>query len=114
MFFVVALVVLFSPVKLRRRDNLRHNFPEPEYTRYLNRFLRSSRKPALFCVMIKDYGAVISTDIRTLAVQLCRIMDRPENVKKLFVADLRRIVGNLHNLGMAGLPGANVFVGRIF
>jgi hypothetical protein len=32
-------------------------------------------------------GSVISTDVRALAVQGCRVMDRTEPVRKVFVTD---------------------------
>ena len=114
MLFMIALVVLFSPVKLRRRCDLCHNLPEPEYTRHLNFLLRFSRQPCLFCIMIKNHGTVIGANVRTLAVQLCRVMDRPEHIQEMFVADLYRIIHNLDDLCMTGLPGAYILVSRIF
>ena len=83
MLFVIVLVVFFCPVKFRCRHNHGHNFTKPEYTGSLHSLFGFSCYFSLFWVVVKDHGAVICANIRALAVQLCRVMDRPENSKKL-------------------------------
>jgi len=64
--------------------------------------------------MVKDRGAVISTDVRPLAVQLRRVMDRPEDIEELFESDPGWIIDNLHHFCVAGLRCAYIFIGGIF
>lgn len=75
MLFVIVLVVLFCTVKFRCRYNRCHNFSKPKYPGRFNSLFGFSCRPTLFCVVIKDHGAVICSDVRALTVQLCRIMD---------------------------------------
>ena len=63
--------------------------------------------------MIKNHRAILRSNIRALPVQGRGIMVRPENVEKLIVTDLRRIEFHFHYLGVSGLIGADIFIGRI-
>src|SRR6266700_6956996 len=63
--------------------------------------------------MVKDYRAILHSNIRSLPIQGRWIMIRPENIQKFVVTDLRGIKFNFHHLGVPGLVGANIFVRRI-
>src|ERR1017187_2075656 len=64
--------------------------------------------------MIKNGGAILRTDVRSLSIQGCWIVVRPENVEKLLVTDLNRIELYFNNLRVAGFIRAHIFVTRIF
>ena len=68
---------------------------------------------SLFCIVIENDRTVIRSDVRPLPVQLGRVMDRPENGQELVVGDPFRVVGYLHDLGMPGPAGADLFVGGV-
>src|SRR2546423_3000299 len=63
--------------------------------------------------MVKDNRTVLRTHVRSLAVQSSGIVIGPENIQKLFVADLRRVELYLDDFGVAGLVGADVLVTRV-
>src|SRR5260370_25334191 len=60
--------------------------------------------------MIKNHGSILRPDIRTLSIQRCRIVIRPENIEQLIIADLRGIEFELENLCMPSFIRANVLV----
>src|SRR6266478_4619353 len=64
--------------------------------------------------MIKNYRAILLSDIRSLPVQSGRIMIRPENADKLIVTDLRRIEFHFHGLSVSGFIGADISIRWIF
>src|ERR1700674_2460635 len=64
--------------------------------------------------MEEDCGAVLRAEIRALAVYLRGIVHLPEGVEQLFVAHLRRVEGDLHDFGVAGFVGADIFVRGIW
>src|SRR5581483_2180579 len=61
----------------------------------------------------EDCRAILSSHVRSLAVDLGRIVDAPEDVEQSFVADHSGIVGDLYNFRMPSLVGADVAVGRV-
>src|SRR5437899_2079854 len=63
--------------------------------------------------MVKNHRAILRSHIRSLSVQGCGIMVRPENIQKFAVTDLRRIEFHFHHLSMPSLIGANIFIRRI-
>src|SRR6266403_4168761 len=63
--------------------------------------------------MVKDHRALLHSNIRSLPVQCCRIMSRPENIQKFVVTDLRGIKFHFDHLCVPGLVGANIFICRI-
>ncbi len=69
---------------------------------------------ALFIVEDEDGGAVLMTDIGTLAVELGGIVGFEEEFAKGFVVGFARIENHAYGFGMTGGSGANLFIGRIF
>src|SRR6266404_3369125 len=59
-------------------------------------------------------GPVLRAEIRALAVYLRGVVHLPERIEQLFVAQLCRIEGHLHDFGVPRLVGADVLVRRIF
>src|SRR4029079_7746924 len=55
--------------------------------------------------------AVLTADVRALAVALSRVVRAPEQVEQLVVRDLLGVVGDLHGLSAAGRVGADVVGG---
>src|SRR5438045_9020656 len=65
-------------------------------------------EPSLVGRLREDGGPIAVPDIRTLAVDLGGIMsDREIDLQQSCIADLRRVIGDPHGLGMAGAFGAN-------
>src|SRR5580700_10630285 len=64
--------------------------------------------------MEKDRGAILLAVIGTLAVHLRRVVDGPENIEQLIVAELLGIKRDLDDFGMAGRIGADVLVAGVF
>lgn len=61
----------------------------------------------------KNRGTVLAAGIGPLAVLLGRVVrDRKENLQQLAIADLGRIVGDLHCLGMPGAARTDLLVMR--
>src|ERR1700730_4640270 len=63
--------------------------------------------------MKEDRGAVLGSPIRTLPVELSRIVVLPEPVQEFLVGKRGRIVFDFHRLGVAGAIGANILVSGI-
>jgi hypothetical protein len=93
----------------RRRLDLRHD-RALEPAALLDFFLCSLGCDFLRWRMIKNDGAILRPHIRPLSVQCRRIVIRPENVEQLIVIDLCRIELDLHDFGVTGLVGANIFI----
>ena len=68
----------------------------------------------LFRGMVKNGGAILLSEVRTLAIHLCWVVHFPKRIKQLFVADFGRIKRNLNHFGVAGGVGTNVLVRGIF
>ena len=60
--------------------------------------------------MNEDRGAVLRADVGPLAVHLRWIVDLPESIKQLIVADFLWIEGDLHDFGVAGCVRADIFL----
>ena len=63
--------------------------------------------------MVEDDGAVLRPHVRSLAVQLRRIVVLLEHLEKLLVSDPERVVLDLYHFGMPRHPRANGSVGRV-
>src|SRR5271167_1902566 len=63
--------------------------------------------------MVKDRRAVLAADIEALPVAGSRIVDLPERLEQLRVADLGRVEPDLDRLGMAGAVPADPLVGGV-
>src|SRR5215475_6995994 len=86
--FHVALVVLLGPVERRRRGDLRDDRPPP---RLLLGVACGDRGFLLGSVVEEDRRTVLAAEVEALAVAGGRIVDPPERLKQLLVADLGRV-----------------------
>jgi hypothetical protein len=69
----------------------------------------------LRCIDIEDRRPVLRADVGLLPVELRRIVgDREVHLQQRRVADLLRVVGDLHRFGMAGHAGADQLVASRF
>src|SRR5262249_56273321 len=97
MLFEVALVVLLGPVERRRGGDFRD---DPPAYRLLLGVARGDRGFLLASVMVEDRRAVLAAEIEALAVAGGRIVDPPERLEQLLVADLGRVEPPLDRLGL--------------
>jgi hypothetical protein len=95
----VPLVVLLGPVERGRRGDLGDDLP---LARLLLGVTRRDRGVQLARVMVEDRRAVLAADVEPLAVTRGRIVDPPERLEQLRVADLGRVEPHLDRLGVAG------------
>src|SRR5258708_22153109 len=63
--------------------------------------------------MVEDRRAVLAADVEALAVAGGRIVDSPERLEQLRVADLGRVEPYLDRLGVAGAVPADPFVAGV-
>src|ERR1700733_13347564 len=63
--------------------------------------------------MVEDRRAVLAAEIEALAVAGGRIVDLPERLEQLLVADLARVEPHLDRLGVAGAVPADLPIGRV-
>src|SRR5215467_15346911 len=110
MLFEVALVVVLGPVERRRGGDLRDDLP---LARLLLGIARCDRGFLLASVMVEDRRAVLAAEIKALAVAGGRIVDPPEHLKQLRVADLGRVEPHLDRLGVAGATPADPSVAGV-
>src|SRR5215471_21861477 len=103
--FEVALVVLLGPVERRCGSDLRDDLP---LARLLLGIARYDRGFLLASVMVEDRRAVLAAEIEALAVAGGRIVDPPERLEQLLVADLGRVEPHLDRLGVAGAVPADL------
>jgi len=106
-------MIFFGTPELRRWLDLRYHGPIEATARFHSFFL-SHGCSLLLGRMIKNYRAILFSDIGSLPVQGSRIMIRPENVEKLIVTDLRRIEFHFYGLSVSGFIGADISIGWIF
>src|ERR1700744_354561 len=106
----VALVVLLGPVERRGRGELGDDLPP---MRGLGRVAGLDRGRLLGLVVEEDCRAVLAAEVEALAVAGGRVVDVPERLEQLGVADLRRVEPHLDRLGVAGAVPANLPVGRV-
>src|SRR5207245_6146479 len=110
MLFEVALVVRRGPVQRRRRGDLRDDLPP---YRLLLGVTGGDRGFLLASAMAEDRRAVLAAEIEALAVAGGRIVDPPERLKQLRVADLGRVEPHLDRLGVAGAAPADPLVSGV-
>src|ERR1700744_228485 len=106
----VALVVLLGPVERRRRGELGDDGP---LQGLLGGIAGLDRGGLLGLVVEEDGRAVLAAQVEPLAVAGGRVVDVPERLEQLGVADLRRVEPHLARLGVAGAVPANLPVGRV-
>src|SRR5215831_15955585 len=111
MLFEVALVVLLGPVERGCGGDLRDDLP---LARLLLGIARCDRGFLLARVMVEDRRAVLAAEIEALAVAGGRIVDPPEHLKQLRVADLGRVEPHLDRLGVAGAVPADLSVAGVW
>src|SRR5215831_8112981 len=110
MLFEVTLVILLGPVKRGRRGDLGDDLPP---ARLLLGVARCDRGVLLASVMVEDRRAVLATEIEALAIAGGRIVDPPEHLEQLRVADLGRVEPHLDRLGVAGAVPADLPVAGV-
>jgi len=112
-FFHVILMVFLGIVKSVRGFDFGRCFffedagPVEFRLRFLGCF-------SLLIGMIEYHGTVLRADIRTLPVDLGRIMQPPEIPEQLLVGDFIRIIFNLHRFRMARRARTYHLIRRIF
>src|SRR5262249_5531217 len=79
----------------------------------LDNRLRGFRLRTLLLAAIKDRAAVLVAVVAELPILRQRIDIVPEHVEQPAIAHLRRIVHDLHRLGMAGTAMRDLLIGRI-
>ncbi len=84
--------------------------PDGGFCEFLDGFLR---KRLLCRGVVIDRGTVLRADIVSLAVEGGGIVIGEEDLQKFPVGDFLRVEGDLDDLCMTGLAGANLFVGRV-
>src|ERR1017187_5989689 len=112
--FQVALVVFFSAPEGLGGLDLRHNSLrfEAALGGELGDF--GTRLRFLLGRVKKDGGTVLCAPVRALAVEGGGVVEGKERIQQLFVRDNRRIEFEFDHLCVAGLVGADVFVGGSF
>src|SRR5215831_21331647 len=110
MLFEVTLVILLGPVKRGRRSDLGNDLPP---ARLLLGIARCDRGFLLASVMVEDRRTVLAAEIEALAVAGGRIVDPPEHLKQLCVADLGRVEPHLDRLGVAGAVPADLSIAGV-
>src|SRR5919106_6007103 len=63
--------------------------------------------------MVEDRGPVLVAVVAELRIGCERINVAPEDVEKLFVTDLARVISNLYCLCVAGRTGCHLLVRRV-
>ena len=66
----------------------------------------------LLLILREDRGTVLRADIIALAIELCRVVRREEDVEQLVVADLIGIEGDADGFRMPGVAAADLLVRR--
>ena len=109
--FQVLLVIFFGAIKLRGWLDLRYNRRAKMAAR-VPAFFGAARNFFLLRVLEENCRAVLSADVRALAIQCRRVMALPEHIEQFVVGNLRRVERHLHDFGVSAATAANVFVGR--
>src|SRR5947209_6121965 len=108
----IFLVIVLGPVKSRCWCDLGNKWAS-KLPGSLHLLFGGLGNALLLRRMEEDCGTILCPYIRSLTVQGCRIVSRPEDVKQALIVDLSGIISYLHHLGVPGLIGANVFISRV-
>jgi hypothetical protein len=111
-FFKIPLVVFLGSPKISGGNDLRDDFTT-EAAGSVEFFFHLPRGAFLLCIVKEDYGSVLGSEVRPLAIQGCGIVVVEKYAQQFFVGNLRGIVVDLHNLSVAGAVGAYVLVSRV-
>ena len=108
--FQEILVVRFGAIKAPAGLDLRHD-RRVESPRLVELGYEGLRDVALLGIHRKDRGSVLRADIRSLTVELRRIVNhREKHLQDSPVRDYTWVEGDLHGLGVAGLSCAHALV----
>ena len=107
--FKVALVIFLGAIEWSRRRDFRSDGPA-EFAAGLQRSLGFFSDGFLLRRMEEDRGPVLRAEIGALAVHLRGIVHLPESVEQLRIAELRRVEGDLHDLGVSGFVCTHILV----
>src|SRR4029453_8680186 len=110
--FKIALMIFFGAPEPWRWLDLRPDWPI-ETSSLFQLVFRGFGDGLLVRRMVKDHRTILLSNIGTLPIQRRRIVVRPENIKQLFVTNLRWIEFDFHHFSVAGLVCANIFIGWI-
>src|ERR1700693_2373960 len=110
--FQVTLVGFLGPVERGGGCDLRDDraLVPPALLAVL---FRGDRHPLLLGGPEEDGGAILLAHVRPLSVQGRRVVVFPEDVQELLVGDLRRVVLDLHGLGVARSSRTDTLVRRV-
>src|ERR1044072_5266207 len=109
----VILMIAFSFVKSFQGRHLGHDLLRKDFRLVQLRDV-AFRDAFLLVVRVKDCRAILRAAVWSLTIQFRRVVrDCKEDFEQLAVSDLRRIVGNVHRLGMSGLAGTYFPVVRV-
>src|ERR1039457_2468597 len=109
----VLLVVLLGAEEFRRRHNLRHD-RALEDSRLVERRLSLARLGFLPGVVKENRRTILRAVVRTLPVELGRVVALKEDGEQLFIGNLGGIEFDLDRLGVARPVRANFLVRGIF
>lgn len=98
---VVGLVIVLALIELFQWNDLRDDGLAESALRAISRLFCS--KALLFGVR-EDDASVLIADIRSLTIDLSRIVHSPKHVENLLEVNAFWIEGNLGNLGMPSVP----------
>src|SRR5215469_14885250 len=110
--FQITLVVFLGTPECARRRDFRGD-GSAQFAARLERLLGLFRRGFLLRRMEKDRRAVLLAVIGALPVHLRGIVNGPENIQQLLVAELRRIKRDLHGFGVASSVRADVALSGI-
>ncbi|KAI3473737.1 hypothetical protein Pfo_031621, partial [Paulownia fortunei] len=105
-----VLVVLLRTEERTERLDRRHDPAVPDVRSALHRVLEQR---SLLVVRREHRRAVLGADVRALAVQLPRVVEREEDVEDDVGGDDRLVEGHRDRLGVTGRTGADRFVRRV-
>ncbi len=108
----VLLVILFRAPERGGGNDLGDN-RSAEPAGFLKPRLERLGLGFLLVVVIEDSGAVLVADVRSLAVQGCRIMVRPEDFQQSRIGRDGGVELDFDDFGVAGVMGADRFVGGV-
>src|ERR1700688_4782166 len=60
--------------------------------------------------MEKNRCAILSAEVRALAIHLRGVVSFPEHIEQLFEGNFRGVEGDLHDFGMPSFVGADIFI----
>src|SRR5260370_25839092 len=111
--FEVTLVVFLGAPKRARRSNFRGHGATQLGARF-DGLLGLFRCGFLLGRVKKDRGPILRALIGHLSIHLSRVVNRPENVEQLIVAEFLRVKSDLYDFGMAGRIRTNILIAGVF